>query len=87
MSRPMPRYRPDTDPHKVDRAIGPDQDTPPDTKTIGRRSAAGDEQRLRALPVCIEGVAGVIPGTDPQRALEAKDRNARRFRHQRINRA
>lgn len=32
---------------------------------IGRRSAAGDELRLRGIPVCTEGVAGHIPGTRP----------------------
>lgn len=87
MSRPLPRYRPDTDPHKLDRIIDNNEDTHQATGKISRRSAAGDEQRLRALPVCIEGVAGVIPGTDPHAALEAKERQSRRFRHQRINRA
>lgn len=40
---------------------------------VGSRSPAGDEMRLRALPVCVEGVAGVVPGTDPLQALLSKE--------------
>lgn len=32
---------------------------------IAFRSAAGDEARLRAIPVCAKGVPGCIPGTAP----------------------
>lgn len=32
---------------------------------IGARSAAGDEDRLRRIPVIARGVAGAIPGTAP----------------------
>ena len=35
---------------------------------VGARSPAGDEDRLRAIPVSVEGVAGVIPGTQPEAA-------------------
>ena len=84
MSRPLPRYRDDTDPRKLDRIIDTTNTDPTITNhKLTRRSAAGDEQRLRALPVCIEGVAGVIPGTDPYRALATKER----FKHKRAHRA
>ena len=35
---------------------------------VAGRSAAGDEHRLRAIPVTARGVAGVIPGTQPEHA-------------------
>lgn len=34
-------------------------------RLIGHRSAAGDEQRLRMIPVYARGVPGCIPGTSP----------------------
>lgn len=40
-------------------------DTHP-TQKLTARSAAGDEQRLRAIPVAAPGVPGVIPGTQPE---------------------
>lgn len=39
---------------------------------IGSRSPAGDEQRLRMIPVYARGVPGTIPETDPLRALLAR---------------
>lgn len=39
---------------------------------VGARSPAGDERRLRAIPVSVEGVAGVIPGTQPEAATIRK---------------
>lgn len=35
---------------------------------VGSRSPAGDEDRLRGIPVSVQGVAGVIPGTQPEAA-------------------
>ena len=87
MSQPLQRYLPERDPHKIDRIIGPTEDTPTNTTNLTHRSPAGDEQRLRAIPVSVQGVAGVIPGTNPHAALEAKERNRQRFTHKRINRA
>jgi hypothetical protein len=34
---------------------------------VGHRSGEGDHRRLRGIPV-VGGVAGVIPGTQPERA-------------------
>ena len=46
----------------------------PRGRMIGFRSAEDDLARLRALPAVAPGVAGAIPGTDPLRALLAKER-------------
>ena len=48
-------------------------------RMVGYRSSENDLQRLRALPAVAPGVPGAIPGTDPVRALLAKER--RRSRH------
>jgi len=85
MSRPLPRYRQDTDPHKLDRIIPPDTDTPPPTHIRGARSGEGDAKRLRAIPVIAAGVPGTIPGTEGYTALQAKEQ--RRFKHHRLHRA
>ncbi len=46
------------------------------------RAAGGDPARLRGLPAIGRSVAGAIPGSDPLRALIAKEnRNGRRRRH------
>ncbi len=43
------------------------------------RAAGGDPARLRGLPAIGRNVAGAIPGSDPLRALIAKEnRNGRR---------
>jgi len=42
------------------------RDTVPETSTVARATLAGDTRRLRGIPVCAFGVAGVSPGTDPQ---------------------
>lgn len=47
-------------------------------KLIGFRSAEDDLRRLRALPAIAPGVSGAIPGTDPVRALLAKEGRRRR---------
>jgi len=47
----------------------------------GSDVGGGDPARLRGLPAIGRNVAGAIPGTDPLRALIAKeDRNGRRRR-------
>ena len=45
----------------------------PDPK-LYRGTAAGDERRLRGLPAVARGTSGAIAGTDPLRALLAKER-------------
>jgi len=88
MSRPLPRYRQDTDPNKLDRIIEPTTDTPtPTNKHIGRRSGEGDQRRMRAIPIIAAGVPGTIPLTEGYAALAHKERTAKRFNHHRINRA
>lgn len=67
----------DTERRQIDRLINTanateDQQQKRHRGIVARRSAAGDEQRLRAIPVCIEGVAGVIPGTNPEDAVIRK---------------
>ena len=45
-----------------------------DTSSVkaGPGVAGGDKRQLRGLPTVAPGVAGVAPGTDPLRALLAK---------------
>jgi len=85
MSRPLPRYQPDTDPNKLDRIIPPDTDTPTTSSSnhIGARSGEGDQRRLRAIPVIANGVPGTIPNTEGYAALHAKER----FKAKRCHRA
>ncbi len=83
MSRPLPRYREDTDPRKLDRII---EDTITlETTTTTRATLPGDTRRLRGIPV-VGGVTGTSPGTDPHQAAVAREQ-ARRYKHHRINRA
>ena len=35
------------------------------TATVARATLPGDTRRLRGIPVCARGVAGVSPGTNP----------------------
>lgn len=51
----------------------------PDPK-LYRGTAAGDERRLRGLPAIARGTRGAIAGTDPLRALLAKERRNGRGR-------
>ena len=43
------------------------------TGPSGHRSGEGDHRRLRGIPV-VGGVAGVIPGTRPDQAIDRLDR-------------
>jgi hypothetical protein len=45
--------------------------------TVFCATLAGDSSRLRGLPAIGRGVGGVIPGTQPERALLAKERQRR----------
>jgi hypothetical protein len=42
--------------------------------TVIQATLAGDSSRLRGLPAIARGVSGAIPGTQPERALLAKER-------------
>jgi hypothetical protein len=46
--------------------LNPDLQASRRTTLIGARSAAGDEARLRGIPAIGPGVAGAIPGTNPE---------------------
>jgi hypothetical protein len=46
-------------------------------KQLAHRSAPGDRQRLRAIPVIAPNITGTIPGTDPLGALIQQDRKTR----------
>ena len=80
MSRPLPRYREDTDPRKLDRII--DETITIETTTVTKATLPGDTRRLRGIPV-IGGITGTSPGTDPHQAAVAKER----FKHKRHHRA
>ena len=41
-------------------------------------TAAGDERRLRGIPAVSKGTSGAMFGSDPVRALLAKERHRRR---------
>jgi hypothetical protein len=41
----------------------------PETSTVARATLPGDTRRMRGIPICAMGVAGVSPGTDPMAAL------------------
>lgn len=80
MSRPLPRYREDTDPRKLDRILA--NSITIETTTVTKATLPGDNRRLRGIPV-IGGISGTSPGTDPHQALVAKQR----FKHKRLHRA
>ncbi len=42
-------------------------------------TAAGDPRRLRGIPAAARGAGGAIFGTDPLRALLAKERRRRKY--------
>jgi len=53
----------------------------PDDPAVGKRyvgSNGGDHARLRGLPAIGPGVSGVMHGSDPLRALLAKESRQRR---------
>lgn len=52
---------------KVDEAVDG-----PGTRTLGARSAPGDEARRRGIPILGGGTAGHIPGTHPERTVLAR---------------
>lgn len=79
MSRPLPRYTPDTDPRKIERITNqPNEPEQPTTTT--RATLPGDTRKLRGIPV-IGGLNGTSPGTDPYQALANKQRLRSRRPH------
>ena len=50
----------------------------PRAATKNQRNVAGNERVLRAIPVSVEGVAGVIPGTRPDLVDYDRHRSVRR---------
>lgn len=51
--------------------INPDE-LRPEPATVIIASPAGSEKKLRGIPVLADGIGSTIPGTDPLRALIAK---------------
>ena len=79
MSRPLPRYTPDTDPNKLDRILAHTIDIETTTTTHTKATLPGDTRKLRGIPV-IGGTSGTSPGTDPHQAYIQKERfKARRL--------
>lgn len=56
---------------ELDRMISTANATPDEQtgRQLTYRSPAGDEQRLRAIPVIARGIGGAIPGTRPTDAI------------------
>jgi hypothetical protein len=50
----------------------------PTAANIAGATAAGDARRLRGIPAHARGISGAIAGTDPLRALLAKESRRRR---------
>lgn len=73
MSRPLPRYINTTlaDQRKVDKAVGDSEDRT--VTTVARATLAGDERRLRGIPVVGRGISG---GENPLVVLLGKERAA-----------
>lgn len=57
------------------------EDDSPNGAKPGSDVGGGDPARLRGLPAIGRNVAGAIPGTDPLRALIAKETRNGRRRH------
>ncbi len=57
------------------------EDDSPKGAKPGSDVGGGDPARLRGLPAIGRNVAGAIPGTDPLRALIAKENRNGRRRH------
>ncbi len=82
-ARLLPRYRPraeliqnqaDVLQAELERAVDEGVDT---TAPRWKTPVGDDFQRLRGLPAVAKGVGSVAPGTDPLRALLAKERRRR----------
>jgi hypothetical protein len=58
------------------REVGADEELAPEL--IRAATAGGDRRGLRGIPVISRGCPGAIPGTDPARAIMAKERRRRR---------
>jgi hypothetical protein len=57
---------------KITRNLIESGEMAPDTLTSAGATAAGDERRLRGVPVQARGVGGTVLGTHPLAALMAK---------------
>ncbi len=54
--------------------IARDTETTPIVNT--KATAAGDGRKLRGIPALAHGVSSTVPGTDPLKAILAKERRA-----------
>ena len=78
MSRPLPRFESRIaaeDARKIERICAEATDEAP-TGAAGQ-TAAGDGRRLRGIPIHARGTSGAVFGTDPVRAMLAKERRRR----------
>lgn len=68
MSHPLPRYTDwrAQDERRLARILLETGTSVPSPTTVQRATLAGDERRLRGIPVCARGVPGVSPGTHPE---------------------
>ena len=60
---------------KIDRIIG--EAVGPKASSAAGATAGGDGRRLRGIPAVARGTSGAVFGTDPVRALLAKERRRR----------
>ena len=78
MPQPLPRaFRRQLqveDAEKVARIVAEVEGVEEELSSSAGATAAGDGRRLRGLPAIGRGSSGAIPGTDPPRALLAKER-------------
>ena len=75
MPQPLQRHRRQTelelDVAKVDRIVGESEVV--DVREEAGATAGGDGRRLRGIPAVSRGTSGAIPGTDPLRAVLARE--------------
>ena len=82
MPQPLPRaYRRQLqalDEAKLDRILFEVGETEPPPVRVSSHAVGGDRERLCGVPAVGPGIGGTSPGTDPVRALLAKERRERR---------
>ena len=80
MPRPLPRFLRDQqmfeDSRKLAKILLETGEAAPPASSAGA-TAPGDGRRLRGIPAVARGTSGAIAGTDPLRALLAKERGRR----------
>ncbi len=83
MSQPLPRYDTERTDRRstirrpslpLERIVNDAEDRT--ITTVARATLAGDERRLRGIPVTGRGIGSTVPGTDPLAALLQKERYA-----------